>query len=89
MDGRTIYLTREGLATLRAELDHLQTVARSQTSERIRRTETVTGAKSEAARYDLAFLEGRIAELQRTLAGARLISVRQEVRAPADGTNRP
>ncbi|RMF39374.1 MAG: transcription elongation factor GreA [Anaerolineae bacterium] len=73
------YLTPEGFQKLQQELDYLRTVRRKEVAERLR--EALDGgdrgidmdAEYDAARNEQAFVEGRIDELERILANARLI----------------
>jgi len=77
MAEKTIYLTRQGYRRLEEELDHLRRVRRPQVSERIRRakefTDTVDNAEYDDAKNEQAFIEGRIQDLERTLAHAVII----------------
>ena len=77
MPDRTVYLTREGFKRLDDELEHLRTVKRPEVSERIRRSKDMTdvdgNAEYDEAKSDQGFIEGRIAELERALAGAQII----------------
>jgi transcription elongation factor GreA len=75
-----IRLTPEGLARLNAELDNLTHVRRVQVAERIRQAREESHGDSgdstayEEAKTELALLEQRIAELERTLAEAELVT---------------
>ena len=73
-----VYLTEEGLANLKSELDHLYTVRRHEVAERIQRakdlTDTVENAEYEDAKNEQAFVEGRIRTLERMLKNAAVIS---------------
>jgi transcription elongation factor GreA len=77
MPDRTVYLTREGFKKLDAELEHLRTVKRPEVSERIRRSKDMTdvtdNAEYDEAKSEQGFVEGRIAELELTLAAAQII----------------
>lgn len=77
MADRTVYLTREGFKRLDEELEHLRTVKRPEVSERIRRskdmTDTSDNAEYDEAKSEQGFVEGRIAELELTLASANII----------------
>jgi len=77
MPDRAVYLTREGFKRLDEELEHLRTVKRTEVSERIRRakdmTDVVDNAEYDEAKSEQGFIEGRIAELERTLASAQII----------------
>jgi transcription elongation factor GreA len=72
------YLTPEGAAKLRAELNELTTVKRQELSRRLREAIQM-GDLSENADYimakeDQAFLEGRILDLQTVLRNATIVS---------------
>ena len=71
------YYTEEGLKKLRDELNHLKDVERPKASQAIAEARD-KGDLSENAEYDAAkeaqgLLEMRIAKLEETLSGARLI----------------
>ena len=71
------YLTPDGAAKLKAELEHLTTVKRLELSKRLREAIQM-GDLSENADYimakeDQAFLEGRILELEQVLRDAQII----------------
>ena len=71
------YLTPEGAAKLRAELEQLKTVKRQELSKRLREAIQM-GDLSENADYimakeDQAFLEGRIQELEEVLRSAVVV----------------
>jgi transcription elongation factor GreA len=77
MAERAIYLTREGFKKFDEELEHLRTVRRPQVAERIRLakelTDTVDNAEYDDAKSEQGFIEGRIQELEGTLASAQII----------------
>ncbi|MBX5492989.1 MAG: transcription elongation factor GreA [Chloroflexi bacterium] len=77
MPEKPIYLTREGYERLDRELQELRTVRRPEVAERIRLakefTDTVDNAEYDDAKQQQAFIEGRIQELERTLATAIII----------------
>lgn len=77
MADRTVYLTREGFTRLDGELEQLRTVKRPEVSERIRlskdMTDTSDNAVYDEAKSEQSFVEGRIAELELTLANAHII----------------
>lgn len=77
------YLTPEGAAKLRAELEDLTTVKRVELARRLREAIQM-GDLSENADYimakeEQAFLEGRIQELQQTLSAATIINDKTNV----------
>ena len=80
-----IYITEDGLRTLREELEYLRTEGREQVAQRIGEAKA-DGDISENAGYDeaknqQAFLEGRILELEQRLKRAVVI---QNHDTPAD-----
>lgn len=72
-----VYLTQEGLEKLKKELDSLTNVRKPATVERVASTrvpgELVENNDYNQAKQDLAFIEGRIVELEEVLAKAELI----------------
>ena len=83
-----IYITEEGMRTLREELAYLRTEGREQVAQRIGDAKA-DGDISENAGYDeaknqQAFLEGRIMELEQRLKRAVLI---QNHDTPADSAD--
>jgi transcription elongation factor GreA len=77
MQDKVVYLTAEGKHRFAAELHELVTVRRHEVEEQIRRakefSDTVDNAEYEEAKTDQAFVEGRIQELERLLASAKVI----------------
>jgi transcription elongation factor GreA len=74
---QTIYLSREGLEKLQAELEHLRTVRRHDVAESIQQSRerggTVSNAEYEEAKNELAFTEGRILTLDNLINNAVII----------------
>jgi len=72
-----IYLSREGLEKLRAELEYLRTVRRHEVAEGIQQSRerggTVGNAEYEESRNELAFTEGRILTLDNLINNAVII----------------
>lgn len=74
-----VRLTSEGVARLNAELEHLTHVRRHEVAERIRQAREESHGDSgdstayEDAKTDLALLEQRIGELERTLSEVELL----------------
>lgn len=70
-------LTREGYERLKKELEHLIRVRRPEIAEKIRRAreygDLSENAEYHAAKEEQALVEGRIAQLERLLRGARII----------------
>ncbi len=77
MANQPIYLTAEGLTKLEEELEYLRTVKRQEVAQRLHEAmedgELIENAEYEAAKNEQAFVEGRILELERILAQARII----------------
>jgi len=76
-DDQNVYLTQEGLEKLKKQLDSLTNVRKPAAVERVATTrvpgELVENNDYNQAKQDLAFIEGRIAELEEVLAKAELI----------------
>lgn len=77
-DQQEVLLTKEGLARLERELEVLKTQKRREVAERIKAAREL-GDISENSEYDdakneQAFIEGRIAALEKTLRRARVVS---------------
>jgi len=72
-----VYLTAEGAARLRAELEHLQGPAREELAQRLRAAieqgDLSENADYIAAKEEQGFLEGRIQELEALLRNAVII----------------
>ena len=72
------FLTKEGYQRLQEELDNLHTVKREEIALRLHEAmedgDLIENAEYEAAKNEQAFTEGRIKELERILANARIIS---------------
>jgi len=78
MSKRDVYITAEGLKKLEGELVHLRSVRRQEVALRLREAiqggdELIDNAEYEAAKNEQAFVEGRIIELERMHAKARII----------------
>ncbi len=72
-----IYLSREGLEKLQAELEYLRTVRRHDVAESIQQSRerggTVSNAEYEEAKNEMAFTEGRILTLDNLISNAVII----------------
>ncbi len=79
-----IYLSREGLEKLQAELEYLRTVRRHDVAESIQQSRerggTVSNAEYEEAKNELAFTEGRILTLDNLINNALIIEANQEAK---------
>jgi transcription elongation factor GreA len=77
MASKPVPLTKEGLAKLQKELDHLLTVKRAQVAQRIHDAKELVGAQNtpeyEDARNEQAFVEGRILTLENVIQNAVII----------------
>ncbi|QGU00494.1 Transcription elongation factor GreA [Candidatus Syntrophocurvum alkaliphilum] len=74
---KEILLTKEGLKKLEDELEHLTSVKREEVAERIKQAiafgDISENSEYEDAKNEQAFIEGRIASLEKTLKNARLM----------------
>ena len=87
----TVYLTHEGMAKLKAELDHLKGTRRHDIAKRLR-SAIQMGDLSENADYhkakeDQSFLEGRIQEIEHLLRNAVIIEKNASVDAVGLGNH--
>jgi transcription elongation factor GreA len=77
MNNKPVYLTAEGLAKLKAELEHLITVERPRVAARIHDAkldgDITENAEYEDAKQEQSFLEGRIGTLEGQLKNAEVI----------------
>lgn len=77
MEAKEILLTREGLEKLEQELNYLKTVKRREVAERIKVArefgDISENSEYEEAKNEQAFVEGRIASLERILRNARVV----------------
>lgn len=82
MPGKAVPLTKEGLAKIKEELKHLQTVSRSEIAQRIHDAKDMVGAQNspeyEDARNEQAFVEGRIITLENNIENAVIIEEAQD-----------
>ena len=82
-----VVLTPEGARRLKEELEYLRTVKRKEVTQRIRESldfgDAWENPEYEAAKAEQAFVEGRIAELEKLLRSARVLEGDRS-RAPAD-----
>jgi transcription elongation factor GreA len=77
MNTKPVYLTREGLEKLKADLRHLVTVERPRVAARIHDAkldgDITENAEYEDAKQEQSFLEGRIATLEAQIKNAEII----------------
>jgi transcription elongation factor GreA len=75
---KEIVLTKEGMAELESELEHLELVRRREIGERIKEAKEFgdlsENSEYEDAKNEQAFVEARIAEISDILANAKLIT---------------
>lgn len=78
MAEKEVFLTREGLAKLVAELEHLRTVGRQEVAQKIAQGKQLSGAVNDSeyddAKKEQAFVEGRILTLENMIKRAKIIS---------------
>lgn len=78
MNEDKVYLTKEGLENLKKELEELNKSKRPEAIERVSATrvvgELVENGDYTQAKQDLAFIEGRIQELEDVLGKAQIIA---------------
>jgi transcription elongation factor GreA len=77
MSQKKILITREGLAKLQSELEHLLSVRRQDVADKIKRARekggTENNAEYEDAKNEQAFVEGRILMLENVVKNATVI----------------
>lgn len=77
MPDKEVILTPEGLMNLEKELEYLRTVKRREVADRIKQAiefgDITDNSEYEDAKNEQAFVEGRIATLEKMLRNARLI----------------
>ncbi|NMB46515.1 MAG: transcription elongation factor GreA [Firmicutes bacterium] len=75
---KEVLLTKEGLSRLENELEHLKTVKRREVADRIKQAlafgDITENAEYDDAKNEQAFVEGRIAMLEKMLRNARMIN---------------
>ena len=82
------YLTKEGLAKLKAEYEELSTIRRQAVAERIQKAKeiggTVDNAEYDEAKNEQAFIEGRLLTVGNALANAAIIDEKSGVSDTVD-----
>ncbi|MDI3316197.1 MAG: transcription elongation factor GreA [Bacillota bacterium] len=77
MDESQVILTEEGLRKLERELEELKTVRRKEVAERIKVArgygDLSENSEYDAAKNEQAFIEGRIAALEKVLRNAQMV----------------
>ncbi|UCH50711.1 MAG: transcription elongation factor GreA [Chloroflexota bacterium] len=77
MNQKKILITKEGLAKLQSELDHLLSVRRQEIASKIKRAREMGGTENNAeyedAKNEQAFVEGRILMLENIVKNATAI----------------
>lgn len=83
-------LTKDGLAKLKEELEHLKTVKRKEVAARIKEAisfgDLSENSEYEEAKNEQAFVEGRILELEDKVKSAKIISDKHTTRTVQLGT---
>jgi len=76
--GEEVFLTREGMEKLEAELQHLKSVRRKEVADRIKEAreygDIVENSEYDDAKNEQAFVEGRIKDLEKLLRNVQIIS---------------
>ncbi len=77
-DGKEVLVTKSGLAKLKAELKEYKEVRRRDIAKRLKEAiaygDLSENSEYEEAKNEQAFVEGRIIELEKMIANARIIS---------------
>ena len=77
MSHKQIFITREGLNKLKAELEYLHNIRRPQIAQQIQRAKEIGGTANNAeyddAKNEQAFIEGRILKLETEIENAVII----------------
>ncbi len=80
--GEEVFLTKEGLEKLKAELHHLKTVRRKEVAARIKEAreygDIVENSEYDDAKNEQAFVEGRIKDLESLLRNVKIIEEEDE-----------
>lgn len=75
--GEEVFLTREGMRKLEAELHHLKSVRRKEVADRIKEAreygDIVENSEYDDAKNEQAFVEGRIKDLEKLLRNVQII----------------
>jgi transcription elongation factor GreA len=73
-----VFVTKEGLAKLKEELKHFKEVRRKEVAERLKEAisygDLSENSEYEEAKNEQAFIEGRILELEKMIANAKIIT---------------
>ena len=73
-----VLVTKEGLAKLEKELDHFKNVRRKEVAEHLKEAisygDLSENSEYEEAKNEQAFIEGRIIELEKMIANAKIIT---------------
>jgi len=77
MSQKEVFLTPDGLAKLKEELEYLRTVRRPEVAEKIQQAKELRSSVStpeyEEAKDEQGFVEGRILEIERIIKDAKII----------------
>ncbi len=79
--GEQTLVTKEGLARLKEELEHLKTVRRKEVAQRLKEAisygDLSENSEYEEAKNEQAFIEGRIIDLERKIKSAKIITEKE------------
>lgn len=85
-----VLLTKEGLAQLKKELEHLKTEKRKEVAQRLKEAiaygDLSENSEYEEAKNEQAFVEGRIIELESKIKNAKIISEKHAASAQVGST---
>jgi len=77
MGQKEIFITQEGLAKLKTELEHMVSVRRQEVADKIKRAREMGGTENNAeyddAKNEQSFVEGRILTLENTIRDSAVI----------------
>jgi transcription elongation factor GreA len=89
-ESKVTLVTKEGLAKLKEELEHLKNVRRKEVAERIKEAisygDLSENSEYEEAKNDQGFVEGRIQELEEKVKYAKIIEEKSHVATVQLGT---
>lgn len=89
-DPKAILLTKEGFTKLKTELEDLKDVKRREVAERLKEAisygDLSENSEYEEAKNEQAFVEGRIAELEKKVKYAKIIQEHQDIKKVQIGT---
>lgn len=87
MEEDQVLITKEGLEKLKEELDHFKSIRRKEVAARLKEAisygDLSENSEYEEAKNEQAFIEGRIIELEKMIANAKIIT---ETKKSTDAT---